>query len=70
MSHLLADSLDELHTMADTVGLKRKWFQTNPIPHYDLCKSYRIKAISFGAKEIGRKETVTLIRSWKEKLKS
>jgi hypothetical protein len=38
MSHMLADTLPELHAMADIVGLKRAWFQGNAsTAHYDLC---------------------------------
>ena len=67
MCHMLADSLDELHKMADNIGLKRKWFQNKGTPHYDICQSKRVEAILAGAVEIGRHQTVLLIREWRTK---
>lgn len=53
MCHMFADSLDELHAMADAIGVKRKWFQKRRgFPHYDICKSKRKKAVELGAVEI------------------
>jgi len=65
MSHMLADSLEELHTMADRVGLKRKWFQNHKTPHYDLCQAKRALAIQLGAVEIERRQVGKLIKFWK-----
>lgn len=47
MSHMTADTLEELHTMAERLGV-RQWFQDKRIPHYDLCKSKRLEAIKLG----------------------
>lgn len=50
--HLTADTIEELHEMADKIGMKRSWFQTgkrDDLPHYDLVKSRRDKAIKLGA---------------------
>lgn len=52
MSHMLADSLDELHAMAAAVGLRRAWFQDHGTPHYDLCQAKRAIAIRLGAVEM------------------
>lgn len=60
MCHLLADSVEELHEMADKIKVPRKWFQSARYPHYDICKSKRALAVEFGAKEVGRKEFVDL----------
>lgn len=50
MSHMTADTLDELHEMARQIDLHPKWFQSkSSTPHYNLCKAYRSKAISLGA---------------------
>ena len=36
-THLVGDSLEELHEFAQRVGLRREWFQDHPRhPHYDL----------------------------------
>lgn len=62
MSHMLADSLDELHAMANRIGLRRRWFQDRGIPHYDLCQAKRKTAIEAGAIEIDRRQTAELVR--------
>lgn len=63
MCHMMADSLEELHAMADKLGLKREWFQDGRFPHYDICKSNREKAISLGATVISSREMVTKFSS-------
>jgi Protein of unknown function (DUF4031) len=64
MCHMVADTLDELHEMAQRIGLQRRWFQASRAgtPHYDICQSKRALAVSFGAVEIGRRELVELVR--------
>lgn len=66
MSHMLADTLPELHAMADRIGLARLHFQVSNggVPHYDVCQTYRDKAISAGAIVIGRNQVVTIMRAW------
>ena len=49
MSHLIADTEEELHAMAKLIGLKRKWFQKN---HYDVSLGLRKWAVAHGAIEI------------------
>ena len=62
--HMYADSVDELHEMADVIGLKRSWFQEfSTMPHYDLVESKRVLAIENGAIEQNRREAVN---KWKE----
>ena len=57
--HMRADSLDELHAMADRLGMRREWFQDKPgKPHYDLIPSHREAAILYGAIELTRREWV------------
>ena len=39
MSHMAADSLDELHKMAQNVGVAKRHFQDKVgKPHYDICQ--------------------------------
>jgi hypothetical protein len=50
MCHMLADTDDELHAMADRIGVARKWHQdTISGSHYDIALSKRALAIRFGA---------------------
>jgi hypothetical protein len=50
MCHMVADEEEELHAMAEWLGLKREWFQgNNRIPHYDVAKTLRESAIRAGA---------------------
>lgn len=59
MSHMVADTIDELHQMADAIGVSRRHFQNKKIPHYDICKTKRKHAIHLGAQEITTRELVT-----------
>lgn len=57
--HLIADTEEELHTMATKIGMKRAWFQHSKgreMPHYDLVASKRAAAVKAGAIEITRNE--------------
>jgi len=47
--HMFADTLNELHSLAEKIGLKRAWFQDHRIPHYDLTVNKRKQAIRAGA---------------------
>lgn len=53
--HMQADTEEELHEFAQSIGLKRSWFQTKPNrpdhDHYDLTSSKRTRAIAMGAVE-------------------
>jgi len=49
--HMYADSLSELHTMAQKIGLISDWFQNERLQHYDLTPSKRSLAIMNGAIE-------------------
>ncbi len=62
MCHMFADTLDELHAMADKIGLKRSWFQDKRTPHYDLSKSKRALAVKHGAIEINLKDDLNFRR--------
>jgi hypothetical protein len=67
MCHLVADSLVELHALADALGMQRRWFQNKPggTPHYDLSKSVRAKAVKAGAVGVNRYGMAALSMEWK-----
>lgn len=53
--HLMADTEDELHTFAQSIGLRREWHQPKPphsLSHYDLNGSKRRAAVRMGAQEV------------------
>lgn len=63
MCHMLADNLEDLHAMADKIGVARRWFQNKPeFPHYDICKAKRAMAVQIGAVEIDRRQFVALVK--------
>jgi hypothetical protein len=55
MCHMIADSDEELHAMADRIGVARHYFQAPPKirhahhRHYDIAMSKRALAIKAGA---------------------
>ena len=67
MCHMVADTLDELHAMADRIGVARRHFQNKPggTPHYDICKAKRALAVRDGAKEVDKREMVRHMRWWR-----
>lgn len=58
MCHMVADDLDELHVMADAIGLKREWYQNGRWQHYDVSKTKRRLAIQHGAIAITDRDIV------------
>lgn len=59
MCHMMADTVGELHQMADRLGVARKWFQADGIyPHYDICLSKKKLAIQYGAEEMSARDLV------------
>ncbi|MDW9481112.1 DUF4031 domain-containing protein [Sinorhizobium meliloti] len=61
--HMLADTLGELHAMADKIGARRSWFQISRtgVPHYDIPLFRRAAALELGAVEVGRRETTAIM---------
>lgn len=53
MSHMIADTDEELHAMADRIGVARKWYQGD---HYDIAMGKRELAIQHGAVAITLKQ--------------
>lgn len=65
MCHMLADTLEELHAMAQFIDLEPEWFQNHGMPHYDICLAKRHLAVRAGAIQIGRRDVGALIRRWR-----
>ncbi len=54
-AHLMADTLDELHAMAERLGMPRRAFQDKRSgAHYDLTEELRGQALRLGAVAISR----------------
>ncbi|WP_322073824.1 DUF4031 domain-containing protein [Burkholderia cepacia] len=67
--HLVADSLDELHGFAKSIGLRRGWFQAQAsLPHYDVTVEVRDVALSRGAMQADRRTLVLRGRQLKLEL--
>lgn len=66
MCHMLADTVDELHEMADMIGVARRHFQNHSTPHYDICKAKRALAIDHGAEEADRSDMRRLIAKYRK----
>lgn len=67
MCHMIADTLPELHAMADKIGMRRAWFQNKAsCPHYDLSKGKRALAVAAGAIECDRETFVCHMRRIRE----
>ena len=65
MCHMIADTPDELHAMADRIGVARRWFQTPPKAsfwHYDIAQTKRALAIAAGAIDCERNAFVEHLR--------
>lgn len=63
MSHMVADSLEQLHAMADGIGVDRKWFQDKPgKPHYDISKGKKSLALELGALEVGERDIIRALK--------
>jgi hypothetical protein len=54
MCHMIADSDEELHAMADAIGVSRRWHQAPPKhdSHYDIALSKKALAVAAGAQPI------------------
>lgn len=61
MSHMTADTLDEIHAMADRLEIFRKYFQYPPktrFPHYDIPADRRDRALALGAHAVDRRTSL------------
>lgn len=66
MSHMIADTTEELLEMCDKIGVNKKWIQEKGtrLEHFDISMSKRELAIANGAKAITMRElgTITMNR--------
>lgn len=65
MSHMLADTREELDAMADVIGVAHKWIQHPGTwkEHYDIAQSKRRLAIKAGALEISGHQLHDIVRA-------
>lgn len=68
MCHMVADSLDELHGMADAITLPRRYFQDldKRRPHYDVAMSKRALAVKFGALPVEERKIIQVLTAQEE----
>ena len=63
MCHMIADTELEMHDMARAIGVHKRHYQWEKrIPHYDICKEMRAKAVALGAQEVTSKQLVEIAR--------
>lgn len=64
MSHMIADSTEELVEMARKIGLQPKWIQKagTAYEHFDVSLGARRKAVAYGAKEITMRELAQMCK--------
>lgn len=67
LSHMVADTHEELIDMATKLELNLKWLQYPGTykEHFDVSEGTRKRAIDLGALEVSSKEIVRIIRSKK-----
>ena len=67
MCHMVADTTNELHAMANKIGVARRWFQGKRTPHYDICLAKRRLALQYGAVQCGRNKVAELVMRYRER---
>ena len=65
MCHMVADTREELDTMADRIGVARKWIQHPGThrEHYDVSLGARRKAVAAGAIEVTTLQLGRMLRA-------
>lgn len=70
MSHMIADTDEELHEMARKIGVARKWCQKEELGkgyiHYDIAMGKRLLAIEHGAIPITLRELSAKSMEWRK----
>lgn len=63
--HLVSDtSEEELHDFADSIGLKRRWYQKG---HYDVFPKRKALALKYGAVLVTTRECVIARRQMRKR---
>lgn len=69
MSHMVADTEEELYEMARAIGLNTKWVQHAEMGkgwiHFDVSMQYRERAVHLGAIELTMRELGRMTMNWK-----
>lgn len=68
MCHMVADNIDDLFRMAQAIGMRAEWFQPRSFPHFDVSATRKHQALSYGAIEVGRREIVGIMRSYRARI--
>lgn len=58
MCHMIADTDDELRTMAAKIGVRQKWHQGD---HFDICLEKRAMAVAAGAVEVTQRQLGAMV---------
>jgi len=62
-AHLVADTYEEMHSFASTIGIKPHFFHRSAkYPHYDISEEQRDLAIEAGAQSISSKELLRICK--------
>lgn len=69
--HLVADTLEELHSFGFRLRLKRAWFQEKArYPHYDVTAGKRLRALQLGAIPADRRTIIDCAKRLQAELNS
>jgi len=59
--HMSADTLDELHMFAVSIGVKRCWYHRGTRhPHFDITAAQREAALLVGARAVDQRTLLTI----------
>lgn len=76
MSHMMADTTEELLAMAEAIGVQRKWLQKagTPDEHFDIALSKRALAVERGAIELSMRDMARMAmdrrHAWRDRRKA
>lgn len=65
MCHMVGDTEDELHQMADRIGVSREHYHAF---HYNICLSKRLLAVQNGAVRVTTRQAVIVRRALERKM--